>query len=370
MKIFFEKNLKTHLGKEEFRQMKKLKTISTCAILLLITSGYTNAKYRDSFISFEAKTNTTFSKKFINKKVYPASMTKILTAHIILRDIKNLKQKASISKKAWGYNFRHGSRMFLEPNTQVSIENLLKGLLVQSGNDAAIALAEFHSGSTEEFVKEMNKTAKSLGMNRSNFVNPNGRHNKKHFTTADDFRKLIIATLSTTPEIINFTTTKQFKYNEIIQYNRNKAIDYPNSIGLKTGYTPQSGYNLSSCFEEKNGYFCTIEFGAKNPNSRFTNSVKDKEKNFSGKKVFDIKPQTIRLHDEKETYTITIPNPYIRIISKDETVSTKALRTKRPAKNGSTQDIEIKIMADSWEDSIPATLKTEIQQNLPTRLPI
>lgn len=343
-------------------EMSRLNLTRAPLIIALLTSTYASANYKDSFISFEAKSNTVFSKKNIDKKVYPASMTKILTAHIILRDIKDLKQTAKISKKAWGYKFRHGSRMFLEPNTEVSIENLLKGLLVQSGNDAAVALAEFHSGSTEEFVKEMNKTAKNLGMQNSNFINPNGRHNKNHYTTADDFRKLVTNTLKETPTIKRFTTTKQFKFNNIVQYNRNKAIDYPNSIGLKTGYTPQSGYNLSSCFDERNGYFCTIEFGASNPDSRFVNSINDKKKNYSNKKVFDIEPQTIKLNQKNETYTINIPDTYVKLVNINEEVTTRALRTTRPAKNGSIQDIQIKVIADSWEESIPATLKTEKKQ--------
>lgn len=339
--------------------MNRLKKLKLAILITAFTTTYANAKYRDSFISFEAKTNTIFSKKHIEKQVYPASMTKILTAHIILRDIKNLKETTTISKKAWGYKFRHGSRMFLEPNTVVSIDNLLKGLLVQSGNDAAVALAEHHSGSTEEFVKEMNATAKDLEMDSSHFVNPNGRHNKNHYTTADDFRKLVTATLKDTPNIKEFTTTKQFKFNNIIQYNRNKAIDFPNSIGLKTGYTPQSGYNLSSCFEERNGYFCTIEFGASNPDSRFENSKNDKQKNYSNKKVFDIEPQKITLNEKDKVYTITITDTYRKLIDISEDITTRAIRKTRPVNDGRTQDIEITLTADSWQETIPATLTTE-----------
>ena len=331
--------------------------ISSIALSSLFTSTYADAGYRDSFISFEVKTNTIFSKKNIKKKVYPASMTKILTAYIILRDVKDLKKITKISKNAWGYKFRHGSRMFLEPNTEVTIEDLLKGLLIQSGNDSAIALAEFHSGSTKSFVKVMNKTAKAIGMMDSNFANPNGRHNKNHYTTASDFKLLIDKTLKETPEIIKFTTLKSFKYNGISQHNRNKMLDTANSIGLKTGYTPQSGYNLTSCFDENGGFFCTIEFGSNNPRRRFANSIKAKEKYFSDKKVYQIDPQIIYLNDKHNKYTINIPSKFTKLINLDESIETTVIRKMHSAQN-ENQNVDILIKSDKWEEKIKAVLLT------------
>lgn len=336
--------------------MKQVNLIKTLLLTTLISSTYAQAKYRESFISFEVKTKKVFSKKNEDKRVFPASLTKIMTAHIILRDIKNLNEKTTISKNAWGHKFRHGSRMFLEPKTEVSINDLLKGLLIQSGNDAAVALAEFHSGSRSRFVEEMNATAKRLGMKNSNFKNPNGRHHRKHYTTASDFRLLIIETIIKTPEITNYTTKKSFKYNDIIQYNRNKAIDYNNSIGLKTGFTPQSGYNLASCFYERNGFFCTIEFGAARPEIRFENTIDAKNKFYNDKKVLDIEPQKIQLQDSKNSYTIKINHGFVKLIERDENITTKVIRTSRaPNKE---QNVEIEIKSENWEEKLPATLKT------------
>jgi len=245
--------------------------LSIC-ILLIFSNISCAYDYKKSFAVFEIKSKKMIKEKFIKRKVFPASLTKILTAHIILRDTKDKNDITTISKKAWGHRFENSSRMFLEPRTEVTIDSLLKGLLVQSGNDAAIALAEYHSGSVKKFVREMNKTAQKLGMSGSNFTNPNGRHNRKHYTTAEDFKKLIIEVDRSTPEIYDYTTIKQYKYNNIIQYNRNKTLKNDKSIGLKTGFTPQSGFNLASCYKINNGKLCTLEFGSNSSKSRFIRS--------------------------------------------------------------------------------------------------
>lgn len=263
------------------------KHLAAYICLLLIFSPTVLAyKYKESFISFEANTKKNLKSSFKDKKVYPASLTKLLTAYIILRDTDNLATRTTISKKAWGFKFENSSRMFLEPRTTVSINNLLKGLLVQSGNDAATALAEHHSGTLKAFVMEMNKTAKKLGMLKSNFTNPHGRHNKNHFTTANDFKALVIAITKNTPEIYKYTTLESFKFNHIIQYNRNKTLGHLNSLGLKTGFTPQSGYNLASCYDINKGIFCTIEFGNPRSSERFLNSMAAAEMFFDTFEVF------------------------------------------------------------------------------------
>ncbi|WP_371189231.1 D-alanyl-D-alanine carboxypeptidase family protein [Thalassotalea maritima] len=243
------------------------------ALILSLGSTSAFAKYANSFLSFEVKTAKTFTEQNINLKVYPASLTKILTAHIILRDTQELTDTTEITKTAWGYKFKNSSRTFLEPGMRVDIDSLLKGLLIQSGNDAATALAEYHSGSVKEFVKEMNKTAKDIGMDNSNFANPHGRHDKNHYTTASDFKKLIEHTLALTPTILEYTTLRKFTFNEITQYNRNRTLREDGAVGLKTGFTPQSGYNLSACYSVNNAMFCTLNFGETTPNKRTQKSL-------------------------------------------------------------------------------------------------
>ena len=293
--------------------------ILTICFLLLFSNMSRAYDYKKSFAVFEIKSNKMIKGKFINRKVFPASLTKILTAHIILRDTKDINDITTISKKAWGHRFENSSRMFLEPRTKVTIKSLLTGLLVQSGNDAAIALAEYHSGSAKEFVKEMNRTSKKLGMSGSNFTNPNGRHNRKHYTTAADFKKLIIEVDRNTPEIYNYTTIKQYEYNDIIQYNRNKTLKNEKSIGLKTGFTPQSGFNLASCYATNNGKLCTLEFGSYSSKSRFKRSLAALEIFEKKNKVYET-PGMHKIIEIKNTlYKNITPLKIYTLIKKEET---------------------------------------------------
>lgn len=288
------------------------------------------AGYRQSFISFETKTGTVLSKINPYKKVYPASMTKILTAHIILRDIEDLDQLTTISNNAWGHRFGNSSRMFLEPGMRVSVESLLLGLMVQSGNDAAVALAELHSGTVEDFAVEMNKTANHLGAKNSNFINPHGRHNRDHYTTAYDFMQITSGVLKLTPEINNFTQEEYFTFNGITQYNRNKAIKHPSNIGLKTGFTPQSGYNLTSCYAHNNGNFCTIEFGNEQSGERFSNTFNEFENNFRLRKVFTIPVFKMSYSIGDSTYNLQNHTEKHFLGLKTDTVKTELILEKYP----------------------------------------
>jgi D-alanyl-D-alanine carboxypeptidase (penicillin-binding protein 5/6) len=274
--------------------------------------------YKKSFIVFEIKSKKTIKESFINRKVFPASLTKILTAHIIFRDTKDIRELTTISKKAWGHRFENSSRMFLEPRTEVTINSLLTGLLVQSGNDAAVALAEYHSGTVKRFVKEMNRTAKELGMSGSNFTNPNGRHNRKHYTTASDFINLIIEVDSKTPQIYDYTTIKQYEYNDIIQYNSNKTLKNEKAIGLKTGFTPQSGFNLASCYKINNGKLCTLEFGSNTSKSRFTRSFEALDIFAKNNKVYETPEIDKKIEIENTLYKNTTPLKIHTLIKKTE----------------------------------------------------
>jgi len=312
-------------------------------LTILIASINTHAKYKKSSIVFETHSNTTFSTNNSNKKVYPASLTKLLTAHIILRDISDTGIKVTISEKAWGHKFRFGSRMFLEPNMKVSYRQLLSGLLIQSGNDAAIALAEGHSGSEKAFVQEMNKTAKRLNMTGSNFKNPNGRHNKDHYTTASDFKKLINAIFKTTPQITKYTSKKEFTFNEIPQSNRNKSLINNKSVGLKTGFTPQSGFNLASCFELNKGIFCTVEFGANTSSERFVKTNKAFRDVFSKHKLVHINAfrKTIKL--EGQEYFMTLDKDISLITLEKDTVKTSLKRKKHLNNKDSVGELTVSI---------------------------
>lgn len=181
-------------------------------------------------------------------QVEPASITKIMTAYVVYKEIEAdrlaMDDMVDISEKAWRMG---GSRMYLEVNTRVPVHDLLKGLIIQSGNDASVALAEHVAGTEEAFVQLMNQYAKELGMSNTHFVNSTGWPDKKHLTTARDIATLAIAFISEFPEHYAQYSEKEFTYNSIKQYNRNKLLWRDESVdGMKTGHTESAGYCLVS----------------------------------------------------------------------------------------------------------------------------
>ncbi len=181
-------------------------------------------------------------------QVEPASITKIMTAYVIYKEMEAgrlaMDDIVDISEKAWRMG---GSRMYLEVNTRVPVSELLKGLVIQSGNDASVALAEHVAGTEEAFVQLMNQYAKKLGMTNTHFVNSTGWPDKKHLTTARDIATLAVAFISEFPEYYTLYSEKEFTYNSIKQYNRNKLLWRDETVdGMKTGHTESAGYCLVS----------------------------------------------------------------------------------------------------------------------------
>ena len=178
-----------------------------------------------SFLLVDFNSGRILAEKKINKKVEPASITKLMTAYVIYKEIESgrlsLEEKVTISKKAWKMK---GSKMFIEVGKEVLVEDLLKGLIIQSGNDATVALAEHIAGSESTFADYMNQYAQQLGMTDTNFVNATGWPNKNHVTTAADLAKLASAIIREFPEHYERYKEKQFTYNGIKQYNRNKLL--------------------------------------------------------------------------------------------------------------------------------------------------
>jgi D-alanyl-D-alanine carboxypeptidase (penicillin-binding protein 5/6) len=181
-----------------------------------------------------------------NQQMEPASLTKMLTTYVVAQELRtgniSLADKVTISDKAWRMP---GSRMFVEVNSQVSIEDLLKGIIIQSGNDATVAIAEHIAGNEETFASLMNQYAVQLGMLDSHFVNSTGLPHKDHFTTPRDLAKLARAVIRDFPEHYKWYSEKKFTYNNITQYNRNKLLWSDDSVdGIKTGHTDSAGYCL------------------------------------------------------------------------------------------------------------------------------
>lgn len=223
-----------------------------------------------SFLLIDYNSGRILAEKNINRKVEPASITKLMTAYVIYKEIESarlsLDEEVTISKKAWKMK---GSKMFVEVGKKVSVEDLLKGLIIQSGNDATVALAEHIAGSESTFADYMNQYAQELGMRDTNFVNATGWPNKNHVTTASDLAKLAIAIIKDFPEHYEWYKEKQFTYNGIKQYNRNKLLWRDKSVdGFKTGHTDSAGYCLVSSAKRKDMRLISVVLGAKSEKAR------------------------------------------------------------------------------------------------------
>lgn len=179
-------------------------------------------------------------------RIEPASLTKLMTSFLVFEalvksEIK-LTDQVYVSKRAWKTG---GSRMFIQVDTRVDVESLLKGLIIQSGNDAAVALAEYLGGSEEGFAVRMNHKAAELGMVNSHFTNSNGLPDPDHYSTAEDMIILGRALIRNFPDLFSLYSTKEYTYNDITQKNRNALLYRDPSVdGLKTGYTKAAGYCL------------------------------------------------------------------------------------------------------------------------------
>jgi len=207
-----------------------------------------------------------------DKPVEPASLTKLMTVYVTLYEIsKNnikLEDQVKISEKAWRMK---GSRMFIEVNSWVSVKELLNGVIIQSGNDASVALAEHIAGSESAFADLMNQHAKNLGMQNTNFVNSTGWPHKNHYTTAKDLALLSRALIFDFKEHYPLFKIKYYTYNGIKQPNRNRLLWTDDRVdGLKTGHTESAGYCLISSAKQKDMRLITVVTGTTSESSRET----------------------------------------------------------------------------------------------------
>lgn len=205
-----------------------------------------------------------------DERLEPASLTKMMTAYVVFSELAEAKIKLTdqvrISEKAWRMP---GSRSFIEVNSQVPVEILLKGVIVQSGNDASVALAEHIAGDEATFARLMNQYAQRLGMTGTNFVNASGLPDPDHFTTARDMATLSSALIRDFPELYRWHAIKQFLYNDIVQRNRNKLLWRDESVdGLKTGYTKSAGYCLVVSARREEMRLISVVMGSKSVKSR------------------------------------------------------------------------------------------------------
>ena len=209
-------------------------------------------------------------------KVEPASLTKLMTAYLAFKNIKEKRlseaQALPVSEKAWK---AIGSRMFIDLKVPVTVSELLRGMIIQSGNDASITLAEAMGGSEEAFAELMNKEAARLGMKNSHFLNATGLPDPQHYSTAEDLSVLAAAIIRDFPEFYTIYSTREYKYNKITQPNRNRLLWLdPTVDGMKTGHTDSAGWCLVSSAKRSDRRLISVVLGAASETVRTIESQK------------------------------------------------------------------------------------------------
>ena len=229
-----------------------------------------------SYILLDAQTNKVIVEYEADERNPPASLTKIMTTYLveqmIQRGVVERSEKVPVSIKAWK---AEGSKMFIREGTEVDLMDLLRGVVIQSGNDASIALAEFVAGDEASFAQMMNEQAEKLGMLNSNFLNSTGLPNEGHYSSARDMALLTKDMIKRFPEHYQLYSERSFKFNNIEQPNRNRLLRYDRSVdGVKTGYTKAAGYCLVASAERNGMRLISVVMGAENDDSRVRESQK------------------------------------------------------------------------------------------------
>ena len=230
-----------------------IKLVIKIFVSLLFITQFSFASYIDTdakmAVVIDADTGKVLFEKNKDKKTYPASMTKIMTTLIVFEKLSNgtlaLDDKFLVSERAW--KEREGSSMFVEVDKEIRVEDLLRGIIVQSGNDACIVIAENIAGTEEAFAQIMTNKGVEIGLSNTNFTNSTGMHNPKNYSTAHDIAKLSQYLINEYPEYYHLFSETEFEWSGIKQKNRNPLL-YKNigADGLKTGHLSKSGYGLAA----------------------------------------------------------------------------------------------------------------------------
>ena len=275
-------------------------------------------------ILYDYETKTVLFEKNSDELMSPSSMSKIMTIYYLFKKIKDgeisIDDEFEVSKKAWK---KGGSKMFVNLNSMVRVEDLIRGIIVQSGNDACIVVAEGISGSESIFADELNELANEIGLEGSNFTNSTGWPDKKHLMTVNDLLKLTVRTIEDFPDLYRYYSEKEFTYNDIKQLNRNPLLFRPiGSDGLKTGHTSLGGYGLVATVKNKDRRLILVLNGLKSSAQRSKESERLMKIGFNQFKSIKIAPKTKELGQipiwsgkkkevsfyTKDDISITVPN--------------------------------------------------------------
>lgn len=253
------------------------------AVLVTLGCAWTQAEARprlptpeppkfeaSSYLLQDHNSGQIIAQKNANETVDPASITKLMTAYIVFSELAQnniaLDDMVSVSKKAWQ---AEGSRMFIEVGDQVSVHDLLRGMIIQSGNDASIALAEHLAGGENSFASWMNQHAERLGMHNTSYRNATGLTHPEHYSTAQDIAILARALINEFPDFYALYSQKEFTFAEITQPNRNRLLWRDASVdGIKTGYTKAAGYCLASSAERDGMRLISVVLGTPSARAR------------------------------------------------------------------------------------------------------
>ena len=270
--------------------LKKPANLLLLIVFLLLTrQSFAIESIAKTALVIDLSTNEILLEKNSTEKTYPSSMTKMMTALVAFEKIKDgslsLDQEFLISKKAWKMG---GSKMFIEVDKRVSVYDLLLGVVVQSGNDASIAIAEGISGSEEIFAIEMNNLGKKIGLTGSNFTNSSGWPDDNHYTTAEDLAKVAQYTIENHYELYQMYKISDFTYNGIKQDNRNPLLyTFEGADGFKTGYTEAAGYGLVGSAERGDRRLIVVLNGLESSKSRAQESLRLMDWGFNNFQLVD-----------------------------------------------------------------------------------
>jgi serine-type D-Ala-D-Ala carboxypeptidase (penicillin-binding protein 5/6) len=223
-----------------------------------------------SYLLEDANSGKVLAEKNPDERLAPASLTKIMTVYVVFRELAagnlQLADQVIVSKNAWK---TPGSRMFIEVNRQVGLEDLLKGIIIASGNDASVAVAEYVAGDEATFAQMMNQQAERLGMKDTHYSNATGLPAEEHYTTARDLAILTRALIKEFPEYYKWHAIQEFTYNKIKQHNRNKLLWRNKTVdGVKTGHTEEAGYCLVASAKRDDMRLISVVMGTRSESAR------------------------------------------------------------------------------------------------------
>ena len=272
------------LGNNQFGQTSVKRRITLISLVLLLCGTLAHAQKTPipqppiigakSYLLMDGSTGAELASLKPDERLAPASLTKLMTAYAVFRSLDEgqvtLADQVTVSEKAWR---TQGSRMFIEVGSRVSVEELLLGMIVQSGNDASVALAEHVAGSEEVFAQLMNQYAAQLGMTGSSFRNSSGMPDDNHYSTARDMAILARAIITEFPQYYAWYSVREFEYNGIKQPNRNALLWRDDSVdGMKTGRTDEAGYCLVSSAERDGMRVISVVLGTSSAKTRVDGS--------------------------------------------------------------------------------------------------